>query len=110
MKQNNHHPLHRLLRSAAAAPAAPDVATSVPWSLEQRVLAALRSHRQTEDLFWVAPLLRRAFSAAGALALVVGFLAFHQPAESANNSAPSHELAVMDQELTLVLVPNSRVP
>jgi hypothetical protein len=110
MKQKTNHPLDRLLRSAAAAPSALDEVASVPWSLEQRVLAALRTHRQTEDLFWVAPLLRRAFSVAGALLIVVGFLAFHQPADSSHGIAPSHELAVMDQELTLVLVPTSRVP
>ena len=109
MKQKTT-PIDRLLRSAAAAPSAWDEAPSVPWSLEQRVLAALRAHRQTDDLSWLAPLLRRAFSAAGALVVVVGFLAFHTPAEPTNGAAPSHELAVMDQELMLALVPISHTP
>ncbi len=109
MKQNPH-PLDRLLRSAAAAPSASAPEVSVPWSLEQRVLASLRQHRSQEDLSWFAPLLRQAFAAAGALVVVVGFLAFHAPAESTAASTPSHELAVLDQELAYALIPSSPAP
>jgi hypothetical protein len=110
MKQNNH-PLDRLLRSAATAPSLQDEAAAVPWTLEQRVLAALRGQRQPQDVPWLAPLLRQAFAAAGALVIVVGFLAFHAPDNSVASSAPAtHELAVMDQELTLALVPTDLKP
>jgi hypothetical protein len=110
MKQKTH-PLDRLLRSAAAPPPRQDEAAAVPWTLEQRVLAALRGQRQPEDIPWLAPLLRQAFAAAGALAIVVGFLAFHSPDNSVTGFAPAtHELAVMDQELTLALVPTDLKP
>ena len=108
--KENQNPIDRLLRSAAAAPDRRAEAAAPSWSLEQRVLAALRNQRATEDLSWLAPLLRRAFTAAGAMVVVVGFLALHAPSESIASHVPTHELAVMDQELALALVPSSTAP
>ena len=108
--KENQNPIDRLLRSAAAVQDRRDGAAAPSWSLEQRVLAALRQQRSQEDFSWLAPLLRRAFTAAGALMVVVGFLALHAPSESIASHTPTHELAVMDQELALALVPSSPAP
>jgi hypothetical protein len=105
--KNKSNNLDRLLRSAAAAPAVKAADATLPWTLEQRVLAALRSRSAEEDFSWLAPLLRRAFAAAGALVLACAFLALHSNTSTAANSAavPEHALAVADLELTRVIVP-----
>lgn len=103
--KNTNDPLGRLLRSASAEPCAQPERAAVPWSVEQRVLAALRSGARQEDFSWLAPLLRRAFTAAGALVVALAFLALHDMNTSVAAAQPAHELSVVDQELAFALLP-----
>ena len=69
--KNEQDQLDRLLRSAAEArrnaPAHDD--STVPWTLEQRVLASLRRVAPSAEPGWLLPVIRGAFASASLIVM-----------------------------------------
>lgn len=104
MKHEND-PLDRMFRAAAAhrrSAAAPDDST-VPWTLEQRVLASLRKAAPSAEPGWLLPVIRGAFASASLVVVACATLYFAQPATSvvvATEQAPTSALEYADIPVT----------
>ena len=96
MKHTNQH-LDRLFKAAAQAPR--EQAGAVPFAIESRVLAQLRSgalRRGDDIILGLLPLFRGAFLMACVLALAVIALNFSELDES-----PVDELAIVNSTIDL---------
>ena len=107
--KNEQDQLDRLLRSAAEArrnaPAADDA--TVPWTLEQRVLASLRRVAPAAEPGWLLPVIRGAFASASLIVMASAALYFAHPVGPQSDSAaqmPANEMAFADIPMNQMFV------
>jgi hypothetical protein len=104
MKHEND-PLDRMFRAAAAhrrSATAPDDST-VPWTLEQRVLANLRRMSPEAEPGWLLPVIRGAFASASLVVVACATLYFAHPVGqtvASNETAPTSALEYADIPVT----------
>lgn len=104
MKHEND-PLDRMFRAAAAhrrAASTPDDST-VPWTLEQRVLASLRKAAPSAEPGWLLPVIRGAFASASLVVVACATLYFAHPGSqtvASNDAAPTSALEYADIPVT----------
>ncbi len=107
--KNEQDQLDRLLRSAAEArrnaPAHDD--STVPWTLEQRVLASLRRVAPSAEPGWLLPVIRGAFASASLIVMASAALYFAHPMGQQADSAaqiPANEMAFADIPVSQMFV------
>ena len=107
--KNQQDQFDRLLRSAAEArrnsPAHDD--STVPWTLEQRVLASLRRVAPSAEPGWLLPVIRGAFASASLIVVASAALYFTQPAGQQSDSTaqiPANEMAFADIPVSQMFV------
>ena len=88
--------LDRLLKGAAQQSGS--VPTQPPFGFETRVLAHWKSHRQTEEMAFLLPILRRGLLAAGMILLLSAVISY-----SNLNRAGDDELVLVNSTLELVM-------
>ena len=109
--KNEQDQLDRLLRSAVEArrsAPAPDDST-VPWTLEQRVLASLRRVAPAAEPGWLLPVIRGAFASASLIVVASAALYFVQPAGQQaviGEQVPANEMAFADIPVSQMFTSN----
>jgi len=96
--KSGHHPLDRLLRSAAAVPA--PAVEPLPFAAEVRILAAWRQGDGDSETLAIARLLRQGFGLATGVALLVAAGSLFVANQTSQNLAVE-EFALSSDAITI---------